>query len=76
LFDISSSGGTTSLSLDSVLASQINAVFGVPLAAGTPIGTASVAASVAPEPASFGFAALGVVCLLGGVIRSRRRAQA
>jgi|tagenome__1003787_1003787.scaffolds.fasta_scaffold20827523_2 hypothetical protein len=75
LFDIASSGGTTSLSLNSVLASQINAVFGVPLPAGTPIGTASIAASVAPEPASVGFAALGIACLMGGVIRSRRRAQ-
>lgn len=76
LFDISLSGGTTSLSLDSVLAADINAVFGVPLAAGTPIGTASIAASVAPEPASVGFAAVGLVCLLGGIMRSRRRAQA
>src|SRR3954453_6207114 len=76
LFDISSSGGATLLSLNPVLASQINTVFGVPLPAGTPIGTAVVAASVAPEPASIGFAGLGVLCLLAKVAHSRRRTQA
>jgi hypothetical protein len=72
LFDISSSGGSTLLTLDSALASQINAAFGVPLAAGTPIGTAVVSATAAPEPASVGFAALGVVCLVAQSLRSRR----
>ncbi len=74
LFDLSSSGGATLLSLDPVLATQIGAVFGVPLPAGTPIGSAFVAASVAPEPATMGFAALGVLFLLGKVVRSRLRA--
>ncbi|MFL6452102.1 MAG: hypothetical protein ACJ746_31210 [Bryobacteraceae bacterium] len=70
LFDLSSSGGATLLSLNSVLASQIATVFGIPLPAGTPIGTASVAASVAPEPASVGFACLGILCL-GAIAASR-----
>ena len=76
LFDLSSSGGTTVLSLDPVLASQISSAFGVQLAAGTRIGTAAVNASVAPEPASVGFAALGIVCLLARVARSRSRTHA
>jgi hypothetical protein len=76
LFALSSSGGATALTLDPVLASQINAVFGVPLSAGTPIGTASVAASVTPEPASIGIAGLGALCLLAKAVRSQRPRQA
>ena len=38
---------------------------------GTPIGTATVAASVAPEPASIGFAALGLLCVAGAAVKLR-----
>ncbi len=76
LFDLSSSGGTTMLTLDPVLASQIASACGVQLPAGTLIGTATVAASVAPEPASVGFAALGVVCLLARAAGAKLRPPA
>ena len=67
LFDISSSGGVTNLSLDAALAGAINTVFGVSLPAGTPIGTATITAT--PEPTSL--ALMGAALLAAAVVRRR-----
>jgi hypothetical protein len=63
-------GGGNALTLDATLAAGLSSLYGIPNLTGTPIGTAVVNASIAPEPGNAELIGIG---LLGTVVLLRRR---
>lgn len=70
-FDLGAGGALT---LDASLAGGLSAVYGIPDLTGAPIGTATVAATAAPEPSTFGL--VGLVSLAGLIVFKKARSGA
>jgi hypothetical protein len=70
-FDIGAGGALT---MDAVLGAGLASVFGVPNLTGAPIGTAAIAPTLVPEPATATCMALAVA--LGALYLMRRRSRA
>lgn len=66
-FDI---GAGNALTLNATLAAGLSALYGIPNLTGTPIGTAAINATAAPEPANTALISLG---LLGTIVMTRKR---
>ena len=67
-FDI---GAGNSLTLDATLAAGLSSVYGIPNLAGTPIGTAVINASAAPEPRDAALVGIGILGLLAFLRRKK-----
>ncbi len=64
-------GAAGALTLDPVAAGALAATFGVPNLTGAAIGTATVSATLAPEPATAGLASLTVLAFSAAVLRRK-----